>query len=260
MRLRKSPAPSKDAGPSPSSVSRTDKVLLTLALVAGIAVTAAGEWELARQVGISPVVAPLLAVVIDTYVIAAVRAGQGRDIAAALVMMAGAQVAAHLLSTDHIGSSVALVAAVSLVAPVVIWRVHALAGVGKAVVAQRTPEPTVNVSRGGTPPWKPTTPKWSPALQPPAVKAVSPALPPRPEVVTARVSSKPGKVSKSPQKPTADEIVRGLYDSLGGKRPGTGHIRDALNAAGLPCSDGTCREARKRVEAKEPALKALPPA
>lgn len=258
MRLRKSPAPSKDAGSSPSSVSRTDQILLALALVAGIAVTAAGEWELARQVGISPVVAPLLAVVIDVYVIAAVRAGQGRDVAAALAMMGGAQVAAHLLSTDHIGSSVALVAAVSLVAPVVIWRVHALAGVGKAVVVP--PEPTVNVSRAGTPPWKPATPKWSPALQPPAVGSVKAAFTPRPEVVTARVSSKPGKVSKSPQKRTADEIVRGLYDSLGGKRPGTGHIRDALKAAGLPCSDGTCREARKRVEAKEPALKALPPA
>ncbi|MEU8556013.1 hypothetical protein AB0C80_18755 [Streptomyces anthocyanicus] len=257
MRLRKSPAPSKDAGSSPSSVSRTDKVLLTLALVAGIAVTAAGEWELARQVGISPVVAPLLAVVIDVYVIAAVRAGQGRDVAAALAMMGGAQVAAHLLSTDHIGSSVALVAAVSLVAPVVIWRVHALAGVGKAVVAQRTPEPTVNVSRVGAPPWKPSTPKWSPALQASDVKAASPALPPRPEVVTARVSPEP---EESPQKPTADQIVRRLYDSLGDKRPGTGHIRDALKAAGLPCSDGTCREARKRVEATEPALKALPPA
>ncbi|MEU6635725.1 hypothetical protein [Streptomyces rochei] len=260
MRLRKSPAPSKDAGPSPSSVSRTDKVLLTLALVAGIAVTAAGEWELARQVGISPVVAPLLAVVIDVYVIAAVRAGQGRDVAAALAMMGGAQVAAHLLSTRHIGSSVALVAAVSLVAPVVIWRVHALAGVGKAVVAQRTPEPTVNVSRVGTPPWKPATPKWSPAIQAPTVKAVSPALPPRPEVVTARVSPEPGKTPESPRKRNADEVVRGLYDSLGGKRPGTRHIRQALADANLPNSDGSCRHARLRVEQEEPELKELPPA
>ncbi|MFE2433323.1 hypothetical protein [Streptomyces sp. NPDC059409] len=260
MSLRKSPAPSKDAGPSPSPVNRTDQILLALALVAGIAVTAAGEWELARQVGISPVVAPLLAVVIDVYVIAAVRAGQGRDVAAALAMMGGAQVAAHLLSTRHIGSSVALVAAVSLVAPVVIWRVHALARVGKAFLVQRTPESTVNDSRAGTPPWKPATPKWSPALQPPAVKAVSPAPAPRPEVVTARVSPEPKKVAKSPKKPTTDVIVRGLYDSLGGKRPGTGHIRDALKAAGLPCSDGTCRQVRLRVEQEEPGLKVLPPA
>ncbi|MEU2624299.1 hypothetical protein ABZ642_40365 [Streptomyces sp. NPDC007157] len=37
-------------------------------------------------------------------------------------------------------------------------------------------------------------------------------------------------------------------------------ICDALKAASLPCSDGTCREARKRVEAKEPLLKVLPAA
>ncbi|MFV5998328.1 transposase [Streptomyces sp. NPDC056231] len=69
-----------------------------------------------------------------------------------------------------------------------------------------------------------------------------PALTPRPKVVTAPTS---------PQKPSADQIVRGLYDQLGGRRPGTTHIRDALKAAGLPCSDGTYREARQRVEAKE---------
>ncbi|WP_432131270.1 hypothetical protein [Streptomyces tendae] len=258
MRLRKSPAPIKGAGPSPSSVSRTDQILLALALVAGIAVTAAGEWELARQVGISPVVAPLLAVVIDVYVIAAVRAGQGRDVAAALAMMGGAQVAAHLLSTRHIGPSVALVAAVSLVAPVVIWRVHALAGIGKAVVVP--PEPTVNASRAGSPPWKPAVDKWSPALQAPAVKAVSPAPAPRPEVVTARVSPEPGKTPESPRKRNADEVVRGLYDSLGGKRPGTRHIRQALADANLPNSDGSCRQVRLRVEQEEPGLKELPPA
>ncbi|MFF7977401.1 protein kinase [Streptomyces sp. NPDC007905] len=55
------------------------------------------------------------------------RAGKGRERAlpglnraAALTMMAGAQVAGHLLRTGHISASVALVAAVSLVAPVVI--------------------------------------------------------------------------------------------------------------------------------------------
>jgi hypothetical protein len=168
-------------------------------------------------------------------------------------------VATHLLSTGHISVSVALVAAVSLVAPVVIWRVHALADIGRTVIVQRTQDPTVNVVRPGAPPWKPATPKWSPVLQPPTVKAVGPALPPRPEVVTARVSPGPEKASESPQKPTADEIVRGLYDRLGG-RPGTRHIRDALKAEGLPSSDGTCRSVRQRVEAKEPKLKTLPPA
>ncbi|WP_208885023.1 hypothetical protein [Streptomyces sp. PBH53] len=223
---------------------------------------AAGEWELAHQVGISPLVAPLLAVGIDVYVIAAVRAGQGRDVVAALAMTGGAQVAAHLLSTRHVGS---LVAAVSPVAPVVIWRVHALAGAGKApvstgatIVAPNMAEPIRNVARAGTPPWKPATPKWAPPLQPTGVKAVRTALTPC-QVVTARVNPEPEKAAENPQKPSADQIVRALYDQLGGKRPGTGHIRDALKAAGLPCSDRTCRSVRQRMEAREPELKALPP-
>ncbi len=101
--------------------------------------------------------------------------------------------------------------------------------------------------------------KWASALQPPAVKAVSPALTPRPEVVTAPVPEKPEKVSEGPQRPTADQIVRTLYDELGG-RPATRHIRQALADANLPNSDGSCRQARLRIEQEEPKLKKLPPA
>ncbi|MCM1941788.1 hypothetical protein NC239_26675 [Streptomyces sp. G3] len=253
--------PSKDAGPSPSPVSRTDRLLRMVSLVAGVAVTAYSEWQLALLVGIHPAVAPLFPVAVDAYVIAAVRAGQGRDIAASLAVMGGCQVSAHLLSTDSVTATIPLVAAVSLLIPITVWRVHALAGARKAVVAQRTPEPTVNLSRVSTPPpWKPALDKWSPTLQAPAVRAVSPALPSRPEVVTARVDEGPAKATESRQKPTADEIVRGLYDSLGGRRPKTQHIVDALRQHDLPRSDGTARETRKRVEAAEPELKTLPPA
>ncbi|MGV9698968.1 hypothetical protein ACWDTR_24820 [Streptomyces sp. NPDC003470] len=229
-------------------------------MVAGVAVTAYSEWQLALLVGIHPAVAPLFPVAVDTYVIAAVRAGRGRDIAASLAVMGGCQVSAHLLSTDSVTATIPLVAAVSLLIPITVWRVHALVGIRKAAVFQRTPEPTVNVSRASPSPWKPAVDKWSPALKAPAVEPVKAALTPRPEVVTARVSPEPKEATKSPQKPAADVIVRALYDQLGRKRPGTGHIRDALKAAGLPCSDGTCRGARQRVEAKEPALKSLPPA
>ncbi|MFE4918990.1 hypothetical protein [Streptomyces sp. NPDC056661] len=260
MRLRKSPA-SKGAGPSPCSppLPWTDRLLLTLALIAGIAVTAYSEWQLALQVGIHSAVAPLFPVSIDVYLIASVRAGQGRDIAASLLVMGGAQVSAHLLSTDVVSVSIPLVAAVSLLIPITVWRVHALAKAdGRPSVIAPKPEPTVNVTRASAPPWKPDTSKPVPVLQPPAVKAVSTALAPRPEVVAAHVSPEPEEATKGP--PTADQIVRALYDSLGGKRPGTAHIRQALTDANLPNSDGTCREARKRVEAKEPELKALPPA
>ncbi|MGW4437035.1 hypothetical protein ACWELO_14930 [Streptomyces sp. NPDC004596] len=62
------------------------------------------------------------------------------------------------------------------------------------------------------------------------------------------------------QREQIDLVVRGLYDALGNQRPATRHIRQPLADANLPNSDGTCREARKRVETAEPHLKAFPDA
>ncbi|QHA04598.1 DUF2637 domain-containing protein [Streptomyces broussonetiae] len=62
------------------------------------------------------------------------------------------------------------------------------------------------------------------------------------------------------QREQVDLVVRRLYDVLGNRRPATRHIRQALADRGLPNSDGTCREARKRVELAEPHLKDLPEA
>lgn len=62
------------------------------------------------------------------------------------------------------------------------------------------------------------------------------------------------------QRDRIDLVVRGLYDSLGNRRPATRHMVAALADAGLPNSEGTAREARKRVEAAEPHLKDLPDA
>jgi len=62
------------------------------------------------------------------------------------------------------------------------------------------------------------------------------------------------------QRKQIDAVVRGLYDALGQRRPATRHMRDALRDAGLPFSDGTCRESRKRVELAEPHLRDLPDA
>ncbi|MFE9865888.1 hypothetical protein ACFYPZ_24640 [Streptomyces sp. NPDC005506] len=249
MRLRKSPASMKGAGPSPSlPLPWTDRLLRTISLVAGVAVTAYSEWQLALLVGIHPAVAPLFPVAIDTYVVASVRAGRGRDIAASLAVMGGCQVSAHLLATSSVTASIPLVAVVSLLIPVTVWRIHALTGAGRAAGVPGVPEPTVNVYRADGPPWKPVV-----------VKAVSPALTPRSDVVTAQIDPEPEKASEGPQKPSADQVVRGLYDALGGRRPGTRHIVDALKAEGLPASDGTARSVRLRVETTEPELKALPP-
>ncbi|MEU6449619.1 DUF2637 domain-containing protein [Streptomyces sp. NPDC046979] len=62
------------------------------------------------------------------------------------------------------------------------------------------------------------------------------------------------------QRDRIDLVVRGLYDKLGDRRPATRHMVAALADEGLPSSEGTARESRKRVEAAEPHLKDLPDA
>ncbi|MFJ9353738.1 DUF2637 domain-containing protein [Streptomyces mirabilis] len=83
-----------------------------------------------------------------------------------------------------------------------------------------------------------------------------PVMTEEPETVT-EPEQPPGELT---QRERIDLIVRALYDSLGNRRPGTRHIRQALADAGLPNSDGTCREARIRVETAEPHLRDLPDA
>ncbi|MFI6606872.1 DUF2637 domain-containing protein [Streptomyces sp. NPDC050507] len=107
----------------------------------------------------------------------------------------------------------------------------------------------------------------------PSMEAEEPEEIPEPEepahspVDEPAVTEEPEPVSteEEPQEPLTqrdqmDTIVRALYDELGQQRPGTRHIRQALADAGLPHSDGTCREARKRVETAEPHLRDLPEA
>ncbi|MEU6181181.1 hypothetical protein [Streptomyces coeruleorubidus] len=277
MRLRKRPAPAKVAGPSASStwlVRTATTAGRPAVLAAALALSAPGEYRLALLAGWAPPFAAVMPLVMSLYagVAAAIAASLPKGsperrqanvgAVTALLLAMTAQVVSHLIEAGYLAKGPAVVVAVSAVPPLVAAHTLHLAGVtaARSAVSPELTSPSVNVTRVGAPPWKPVTPKWAPALQSPVFKAVSAVQEPRPDVVTARVSSEPEKAAQSPQKARADEVVRALYDSFGGKRPGTAHIRDALKAAGLPCSDGTCREARKRVEAREPELKALPSA
>ncbi|MER7174211.1 hypothetical protein [Streptomyces mesophilus] len=109
-----------------TGTDRTGTALVNIALAAGVLFTAVAEYHLARSLGADRFVAALLPVAIDVYVIAAVRRGRGRDIAGALTIMGAAQVAAHLLEAGRIGPTVPLIVGVSLLVPLVIWRVHTL--------------------------------------------------------------------------------------------------------------------------------------
>lgn len=95
-----------------------------LAMGASIAVTAQGEWALAVSSGYHPVVAGALPVAIDAYAIRALRSG--REVLPAVLAMVATNSAAHLLRGGMLVMSPWLVVAVSAIAPLVLWRMHAL--------------------------------------------------------------------------------------------------------------------------------------
>jgi hypothetical protein len=101
--------------------------LTRLSLGAGIAFTASAEYQLAVTLGAGVLVAAMLPLAIDAYVVAALRWFRAFDIFLSLALMGAAQVAAHLLDAKVVQVDILLVTVVSLLVPVAIWRTHALA-------------------------------------------------------------------------------------------------------------------------------------
>jgi hypothetical protein len=111
-------------------------LLAWAALLAALAVTASGEWALARQCGMGSIVAAGVPASLDIYAVRAMRAK--RDVPAVVAAMIAVQAAAHLVASGHLTVSPALVVAVSAIAPLVLWRVHRLAEVAPAGTAGDT--------------------------------------------------------------------------------------------------------------------------
>ncbi|MFJ4434590.1 hypothetical protein [Streptomyces sp. NPDC088923] len=95
-----------------------------LAMLACIVIAAHGEWSLAVQAGYQPYVAAALPVAVDAYAIRSMQAG--REVLAPVLLMVATNAAAHLVHAELLHVGPALVVAVSAIAPVVLWRVHAL--------------------------------------------------------------------------------------------------------------------------------------
>ncbi|MFJ2399835.1 hypothetical protein ACIOUE_00925 [Streptomyces xanthochromogenes] len=137
--------------------------LVGISLVAGVGFTATAEYDLARTIGAAVPVAVLLPLALDVYVVAAIRRARGRDIALSLILMGTAQIAAHMLAAHVVAVSVPLVAAVSLLVPLSIWRVHALAVPVKKKQASAStapvPVPAVDVERVPVPEAVPARPE-----------------------------------------------------------------------------------------------------
>ncbi|MFD4527833.1 hypothetical protein ACFWP7_28665 [Streptomyces sp. NPDC058470] len=94
---------------------------------AGLAYTAIAEYELARRLGAEVPIAVMLPLALDCYVIAALKWFRAFDVFLSLTLMGAAQVCAHALDAGVVKVNLDLVAVVSLLVPIALWRTHALA-------------------------------------------------------------------------------------------------------------------------------------
>lgn len=192
--------------------------LVRLSVTAGVVWTAVSEWQLARIIGAPNWVAPALPLAIDAYVVAAVFVGRRRDLAGALAIMSCAQIAARLLDAGQVQVSIALVSLVSILVPLTIWRVHALADDHEVQVRPEPAEPQVRPNQG-----EPAANRSEPAAnlpaEPPANQVREPAEPAEPQ--------RPNLKRTSPKrtKPTAGEPARRTTKAT---NPGTPSVTEQV--------------------------------
>ncbi|MGW8682145.1 hypothetical protein ACWGNN_13940 [Streptomyces sp. NPDC055817] len=102
------------------------------ALLFALVATASAEYELARAVGYNQWVAAAVPGALDVWTVRAMR--QHRDVLAAVVAMILVNAASHLVTAALLPVSVPLVVGVSAIAPLVLYRLHAITGPAPAVV------------------------------------------------------------------------------------------------------------------------------
>lgn len=198
--------------------------LVAISLIAGVGFTAYAEYQLARTIGAAAPVAVLLPLALDVYVVAAIRRGRGRDIALSLILMGTAQIAAHVLEAGVLPVSVPLVAAVSLLVPLSIWRVHSLAVLPAKTAVSSAPEPALTVERVPAPE-APAVPAEVPVPVPPA------SLPELEAVPELRTPPVPPRVPVRQPRRTASKRKTRTGTAPGTSQPGTAafdeHVRTA---------------------------------
>jgi hypothetical protein len=89
-----------------------------------LAATATAEYEIARAIGMNQWIAAAVPGALDAYVVRALRAH--REVLAAVIAMVGVNAASHLVTAGILPVEWPLITAVSAIAPLVLWRVHAL--------------------------------------------------------------------------------------------------------------------------------------
>ena len=95
-----------------------------------LAATASAEYDLARAIGMNEWIAVAVPGALDAYVVRALRAH--REVLTAVLAMVGVNAASHLVTAGIMPVDWRLITAVSAIAPLVLWRVHALSTPGEA--------------------------------------------------------------------------------------------------------------------------------
>ncbi|MFF4792306.1 hypothetical protein ACFY2M_21600 [Streptomyces sp. NPDC001276] len=96
------------------------------ALAFALVATASAEYELARAVGYNQWVAAAVPGALDVWTVRAMR--QHRDVLAAVLAMIAVNALSHLVTAGLLTVSVPLVVGVSAIAPLVLYRLHAITG------------------------------------------------------------------------------------------------------------------------------------
>ncbi|MFF4314988.1 hypothetical protein [Streptomyces sp. NPDC001507] len=147
------------------------------ALLAALVGTASAEYGLALAVGFGPWLAACVPAALDIYALRAFASK--RDVPAVVVALIAVNAVAHLIASGLLPVSVPVVVAVSAIAPLVLWRVHALTthsgpeDASAADVPTTTPAPVpASVQRPAVPVPVPADPQ--PARPAPAHPANAP--------------------------------------------------------------------------------------
>jgi hypothetical protein len=86
--------------------------------------TASAEYELARAIGMNQWIAAAVPGALDAYAVRALRSH--REVLTAVLAMVSVNAASHLVTAGVLHVDWILITAVSAIAPLVLWRVHAL--------------------------------------------------------------------------------------------------------------------------------------
>lgn len=110
------------------SGTRPDRLKWVAAGFALVA-TASAEYDLARAVGMNQWIAAAVPGALDAYVVRSLKTH--REVLTAVLAMVGVNAASHLVTAGMLPVGWQLVTAVSAIAPLVLWRVHALGTPGE---------------------------------------------------------------------------------------------------------------------------------